>query len=314
MHPIVRRVIILGTPLALGILELFHPILSKGIYNGISNQLGWWITLHFLQLPLFCLLAFAVYLLLDSVQGTLATLSKVALAIFVIFYPALDAILGLGSSAMVSYGNAMGGIPQAVIGSSLDNFFFNPVTLLVGTLGELGWALGLLLAVLALSRPTQPRWLVTVTAVLIALALSYYQVERNLNVTSLPISMDNLSRLMLLLAIALGLLVRPRLPAGLMVMAAYFLSADHAPPTGPAAMACFFVAALQLEFFPEKNRPSTQQNAPTVKQNVTPSKQDAPTTEQNMTLSEQEASTAEQNVTPSEQDAPTAENVVPDPS
>src|SRR6266481_440986 len=113
MHPIVRRVIILGTPLVLGILDLFHPLLTTGIYDNISHHLGWWITLHILQLPLFCLLALSVYLLLDGVQGTLATLSRVALGIFVIFYPALDAILGIGTGALVSYGQGTVGFLQA---------------------------------------------------------------------------------------------------------------------------------------------------------------------------------------------------------
>src|SRR5436189_6355911 len=97
MNPIVRRVIILGTPFALGILDIFHPTLSTGVFAGISDSLDWWITLHILQLPLFCLLALSVYLLLDGVEGALAILSRVALGICVIFYPALDAILGIGT-------------------------------------------------------------------------------------------------------------------------------------------------------------------------------------------------------------------------
>ena len=286
MNPIVRRVIILGTPLVLGILDIFHPTFSTdGIFTGISGHLEWWIILHILQLPLFCLLALSVYLLLDGVQGTFATLSKVALGIFVIFYPALDAILGIGTGALVSYANGTAGFLQAAMVPAIEDYFSNRVTVLIGTLGGFGWAIAILLAVLALSRPTQSRWLVTVTAILIGLALSYYQVIRNLNLISPPLSLDNLSRLVLFLAIALGLLVRPRLAAGLLVMAAYLFASDHAPPTGPIAMACYFIAALQLEFFPEKT--------PLVKQTATATEDDG---------------------TPAEQTAITAEEVVPDPS
>ena len=298
MNPIVRRVIILGTPLVLGILDIFHPTLSSdGTFAGVSRHLEWWIILHVLQLPLFCLLALSVYLLLDGVQGKLATLSKVALGIFVIFYPALDAILGIGTGALVSYANGTAGFLQAAMVPAVEDYFSNRVTTLVGTLGGFGWAIALLLAAVAISRPTQSRWLVIVTATLIGLAFSYYQVIRNLNLISPPISIDNLSRLVLFLAIALGLLVRPRLAAGLLVMAAYLLASDHAPPTGPVAMACYFVAALQLEFFPEK--------APLTKQ-------DATTTQQDGTPVEQDIATAQQDRTPVEQDATTAKDVVPD--
>src|SRR5260370_17259607 len=95
MNPIVRRVIILGTPLALCILTFFHPGVSTGAFEDLGPQVDWWITLHLLQLVLFCLLGLSAYLLLDGIQGTAATCSRVALAIFVIFYPADDPILAI---------------------------------------------------------------------------------------------------------------------------------------------------------------------------------------------------------------------------
>jgi hypothetical protein len=280
MNPIARRIIILGTPLALGILDLFHPIFSTGIYQAISPRLDWWITLHILQLPLFFLLALSVYLLLDGVQGTLATFSKVGLAIFVVFYPALDAILGIGTGALVSYTNGLAGLTQVITAVAIESFFSNNVTILVGTLGEVGWAMAILLAVLALSRPTGPRWLVIITVALVALAISYYQVARNHLIPEL-LPGDNLFRLMLLLAIALGLLVQPRIAAGLLVVATFLLSVDHAPPFGPVAMACYFVAALQLEFFPEK-APLAEQEAAPAKQNTVPTEQEVISSEQDV--------------------------------
>ncbi|HEY4036218.1 MAG TPA: hypothetical protein VGL94_19840 [Ktedonobacteraceae bacterium] len=319
MNPTVRRVIILGTPAVLGILDLFHPTFSGDVFDAVSPRLNWWITLHFLQLPLFCLLALSVYLLLDGVHGMVATLSKVALGIFVIFYPALDAILGIGTGALVSYGQGMAGLPQILTASAIENSFSSSIVLLVGVLGSFGWVIAILLAVLALSRPIQSRWFVIVTLVLAALAISYYQLVRiNLIPEILPI--DNLSRLVLLLAIALGLLVRPRLAAGLLVMAAYLFSVDHAPPTGPIAMACYFVAALQLEF--------SRENAPLVKQDVAPvekdvlpanedvvSAEDVVPAEENATTTEKDAIPAEQDLISAEQDAvPVEQDVVPDPS
>jgi hypothetical protein len=256
MNPIVRRGIILGTPLALGILDLFHPTISGSIFDTLSPQLTWWITLHIIQLPLFCLLALSVYLLLDGVKGTLATVSKVGLGIFVTFYPALDAILGIGTGALVSNTKGFGGgIQQAIATVSIESYFSDNVTHVIGILGSFGWAIALLFAALALSRPTGLRWPVVITAVLIALTLSYYQAASG-NLIPVLLSAQNLARLMLLLALALGFLVRPHLAVALLVMAGFLLSEDHAPPFGPAAMACYLVAAIQLEFFPEKDTPA----------------------------------------------------------
>ena len=307
MNPIVRRVIILGTPLVLGILDLFHPTqFTAGTFAGIAPVLNWWITLHVLQLPLFCLLALSVYLLLDGVQGTLATLSKVSLGIFVIFYPTLDAILGLGTGALVKYAQGLGGLPQAVVAAGIDIYFTDSVTSLVATLGTFGWAMALLFAALALSRLTESsrpaiiRSAVIVTAVFITLTICYYEAGRSGVITT--ISVDWLARIVLLLAIALGLLVRPHLAPSLLVMAAFLLCEDHAPPFGPAAMACYFVAAVQLEFFPE-NDPLVEQDAAPAEQNVSSAKQDVTPVEEAVPTKD---------VSPTEDVIPVGQDVVPD--
>lgn len=273
MNPTVRRVIILGAPAILGILDIFHPTLTGDVFDDISAHLNWWIILHILQLPLFCLLALSVYLLLDGVQGRWAVLSKIALGIFVAFYPALDAILGIGSGILVSYGQGTVGIAQAFMGATIDSYFTSNIVLLLGALGGFAWAMAILLAVLALAHPVRSRWLVIITVVLAALAIAYYQFVQ-INLIPEVLTINNLSRLILLLAVAVGLLARPRLAVGLLVMAAYLFSVDHAPPSGPAAMACYFVAALQLEFFPgnisliEQDAASADKDLITVKEDV----------------------------------------------
>lgn len=299
MNPIVRRVIILGTPLVLGILDLFHPTIPGSIYETLSPQLTWWITLHILQLPLFCLLALSVYLLLDGVKGTLATVSKVGLGIFVTFYPALDAILGIGTGALVSYTKGLGGgMPQGIAAAGIDSYFSDNITHLIGIIGSFGWAIALLFAALVLSRPTGLRWPVMITAVLIALAICYYQAA-NSNLIPMLLSAQNLARLMLLLAIALGLLVRPHLAVALLVMAGFLLSEDHAPPFGPVAMACYLVAAIQLEFFPEMDTLAPAEEVVRVEQDVAPA---------------EEMVHVERNVTPTEEVVHVEPYVVSDPS
>jgi hypothetical protein len=66
-------------------------------------------------------------------------------------------------------------------------------------------------------------------------------------------------------------------------MAAFLLSVDHAPPFGPIAMACYFVAALQLEFSLKKTLLFEQEITP-VEQNTVPANQEIAPTEQETLL------------------------------
>lgn len=260
MNPIIRRAIILGTPLALGILTLFHPGVPTGAFEDLAPQVDWWITLHLLQLVLFCLLGLSAYLLLDGVQGTAATFSRIALGVFVIFYPAADTILGISTGILIRYANGLPDFPQTITAQAIDTLFSgDPIASVIATLGGFGWGIGILLAAVALSRPAPAlsrlswsHWLVIIPALLVGLAIAYYHAVNILLVYEL-IPTDQVFVFVIVLAVALGMVVRPRLAVGLLVMAAYLFGVSHAPPNGPSAMACYFVAALQLEFFTRRN-------------------------------------------------------------
>ena len=223
------------------------------------------------------------------------------------FYPAMDAILGLGTGALVKYGQQLGGLPQAIVSAGIESYSSDRITTLVAILGSFGWAMALLFAALALSRLTEsPKPAITksaliVTAVFIALTICYYEAGRSQLITTIPV--DWLARIVLLLAIALGLLVRPHLAPGLLVMAAFLFCEDHAPPFGPAAMACYFVAAVQLEFFPENDSLVEQDGTPT-EQDVTPVEQDSASVEQDMTPVEE--------AIPTKDVVPVGQDVAPD--
>ena len=273
MNPIVRRVIILGPPLAVGILTLFHPGASTGAFEDLAPQVDWWITLHMLLLVLFCLLGLSAYLLLDGVEGTAATFSRIALGVFVIFYPALDVILGVSTGILVRYTSGLPTLPQAIAAQAVDTFFSgNPLTSVIGALGGFGWGIGILLAAVALSRPTWSRWLLVVPALLAGLALAYEHAVSIILIYAL-FSSNEVFVFVMLVAVALGLVVRPRLAVGLLVMAAYFLGVSHVSPYGPAAMACYFVAALQLEFFTRRKALVDKEIVP-VEQEVVPAEKE----------------------------------------
>ncbi len=100
--PSFPRLIIFGAPLILGLLELGHPALLPGddIVATIAPIATWWTTLHVLQVPLFALLGLAVFLLVRNLDGRAATISRYAIAVFIVIYPAIDAAVGIASGVL----------------------------------------------------------------------------------------------------------------------------------------------------------------------------------------------------------------------
>jgi hypothetical protein len=92
---------------------------------------------------------------------------------------------------------------------------------------------------------------VIIPALLVGLAIAYYQAVNIILIYGL-FSFDQVSTFVVLLGVALGMVVQPRLAVCLLVMAAFLFGVGHVPPYGPSAMACYFVAALQLEFFTKR--------------------------------------------------------------
>src|SRR5215204_6132752 len=92
-----RRIVLLGTPLALTVLLVFHP----SPYDDVAGQLvplaGWWIALHTIGFLLFALMGVALWMLTACLRGVFVTLSRVAAVIFAVFYDAGDAIAGIST-------------------------------------------------------------------------------------------------------------------------------------------------------------------------------------------------------------------------
>jgi hypothetical protein len=62
-----RRIVLLGTPLALAVLEIFHPH-PTGVADAVE-QGGSFMWFHIIQVPLIGLIALAVYLLTEGLEG-----------------------------------------------------------------------------------------------------------------------------------------------------------------------------------------------------------------------------------------------------
>lgn len=255
MNPVLRRLIMFGTPIVLGALLITHPVVVSLFhpktlaFYGILPVADWWLTIHILLLPLLFLIALAVFLLIKEENGAAATVSRVGLGVFVVFYPAFDTLIGISTGILVRFAIGLTANQQTVIEQTLDTFLHSPVASLFALLGELGWFVGILAAALALSRRRTSRLLVNFL-VLVAVLFEAWSLLGGL-VAYEPLLTWWAGTISI--SILLGLVMRPRLMVGLLTMAAFLFSNSHIPPFGPLAMACLFLAILQHAFLQSKS-------------------------------------------------------------
>ena len=147
---VLRRLVLLGTPLALAVLEVFHPKPS-GVADSVE-QGGWFMWFHIIQVPLFGLIALAVYLLTDGLEGRAASVSRWAIGVFAVFFSAYDAAAGIATGYALR--NAQGlpaGAQEAIHEAVID---MPGLSLIFGLsiVGTGAWVVALIAAARALRR------------------------------------------------------------------------------------------------------------------------------------------------------------------
>ncbi len=158
-----RRALVIGAPLALGVVELWHylPDLSVSRFQDLSPRVDQWLTVHMIQLPLFGLVAAAVYLLTDGLTGKAVLVSRIGLWLFLVFYTALDSLAGLAVGFLVRHGLTLPPDQQQGIASAAQALWNDPwlggIFSLVGALGNLGWLVAVIAAAVAHHRAGAPR-------------------------------------------------------------------------------------------------------------------------------------------------------------
>jgi hypothetical protein len=112
-RPLSRREVmfLVGVPLAWAVLLLFHPgAEGDELYNDLRDQVTRMLVVHIGMLIFIPLMAVVVYVLLHGVEGTAALVSRIALAVYVVFYGAWEAMYGIGLGIL---GDAVNELPEA---------------------------------------------------------------------------------------------------------------------------------------------------------------------------------------------------------
>jgi hypothetical protein len=111
-RPLSRREVLflVGVPLAWAILLLFHPGgEGEDLYRDLQDQVTRMLVVHIGMLIFIPLMAVVVYVLLRGVEGTAALVSRIALAVYVVFYGAWEAMYGIGLGILA---DAVNGLPE----------------------------------------------------------------------------------------------------------------------------------------------------------------------------------------------------------
>lgn len=177
---LLRRLVLFGVPLILGGMEIFHPVPgTSGIVATLSPQVNWWLTLHLLQLPLFGLLAVAVLLLTTGLHGWAATISRIGVWFFIVFYLAQDDVAGIANGIIIRAAQGVppsqqAGIEQVVHALFYDNPFVGGTLFsVIAALGVLGWLVSVIAAGISLYRAHRISWMPLVLLVLAAILFGW---------------------------------------------------------------------------------------------------------------------------------------------
>jgi hypothetical protein len=153
---LLRRVFLVATPLALAVLLWWHPPGGEPVYEGVRDDVSDWLFVHTVLLLFMPLLAIAAYLLLNGLESRAATVSRVALVFFLVFYTAYEVTVGLGTGVLVDYANGLPAGEQAAVADAIQdynasNVLGDPVSVSL-VLGFFGWVVAMVAAAVALRR------------------------------------------------------------------------------------------------------------------------------------------------------------------
>jgi hypothetical protein len=147
---VLRRIVLIGAPLALAVLEIFHP--DPGGASEAVEQGGWFLWFHMIQLPLIGLMVLAVYLLTEGMEGPAVRVSRWAAGVFAVFFSAYDAAAGIATGFALRNARGLPAEAQAAVFEAVKDMPGLSLIFVLSIVGTGGWVVALIAAALALRR------------------------------------------------------------------------------------------------------------------------------------------------------------------
>jgi hypothetical protein len=156
MHPrstLVRRAVLFGGPLGYIVLGLVHPMDDLEV----GDAAGFYIFLHLIQPFLIALIAFGLWLLVDGLESTAATVVRYSLVAYLIVYSMFDAVAGVATGLIVQEANGMSAADQAAVQRMMDGIGEHGVLVALYIGAGVAWLIPAVAAAMAV-RERVPRW------------------------------------------------------------------------------------------------------------------------------------------------------------
>ena len=149
-HTLLRRLVLLGTPLALALWEIFHP--QPGGVADTVEQGGWFMWFHMIQVPLIGLIALTVYLLTQGLDGRAVGVSRWAIGVFAVFFSAYDAAAGIATGYALRAAQELSAEGQAAVYETVKHMPELSLIFGLSIVGTGAWVVALIAAAKALRR------------------------------------------------------------------------------------------------------------------------------------------------------------------
>src|SRR3954452_18861671 len=143
----------MGVPLAWAVLLWFHPDVDPNhVYADLREDVVAYQVVHVGTLVFIGLLGLALYLLVRDLPGRAATVSRLAIGPFVLFYAAYESVIGLAVGALVQHGNDVPARQRPAVADSIQSLGGNVIVGAPGIttiVGSLSWVVAVVAAAIA---------------------------------------------------------------------------------------------------------------------------------------------------------------------
>jgi len=156
-----RRILLLGPPLALALLEIFHPQPEVNA-QAVMDVATWFALFHAIQLVLIGLVGLSVLLLADSFGRAAAWTTRLGVGAFLVFYSAYDAIAGISTGLAMRNARDLPAAQQEGVWVTVKDWpAFDPSVFSLNVLGTLGFvvAVGSLAFAARRTGAPRPQWI-----------------------------------------------------------------------------------------------------------------------------------------------------------
>jgi hypothetical protein len=156
----VRRVLLLTPPLALAVLEVFHPNPAHNV-QALMDASTWFAWFHVIQLVLTGLVALSVLLLAADYGRASAWITRLGIGVFLLFFGSYDVLAGIGTGLAMRTARGLPVEQQEGVFSVVEDWPAVGPVFALSIVGTLGWLIAvgaLAMAVRRLGGP-RPEWI-----------------------------------------------------------------------------------------------------------------------------------------------------------